>query len=517
MGDIDIRFYLSILLRRSPYFLAIVATVSALGIAIAYNLPPVYRASAKIMVETPQIPADLARSTVSTSSAEQMQVMEQQIMTREYLLALAEQLNVYGAKKSELSSSDIVDNMRSRTLFNEAEASRDGKGAMLFDVSFDAREPALAAKVVNELVSFILSKNQRLRTDSAGETMQFFDQEVARLGAELTGLESKILKFKNENKNALPDGLDFRRSQQSSQQERLLLLEREESGLRNRRNNLVQMYESNGQMITTGPVTIEQQMLQDLNRSLSEQLAIFSESSPNIVTLRSRIAALQGKSKQAEAGAVGIKKTGPTELDLQLSDIDERLRFIAQEKTYIKKNLVDLNQSISATPGNETQLNALERTRANIQGQYNNAIARQAEASTGEQIEIRSKGGRFTVVEPAIAPQKPVSPNRRRIVGASLAAGIGLGMGLIVLLELLNKSIRRPVELAQLLQVQPLATVPYIWVDGEKRTRNKRLAFMFVATASVIPAFLLGIHHYYMPIGTFFEKFVVALDSSRMM
>jgi len=518
MGDIDIRFYLSILLRRLPYLLAIVASTTVLGLLLAWYLPPVYRATARILVETPQIPSDLARSTVSASALEQIQVIEQQIMTRDYLLELANRLNVYGDKRSELPDSDVVDNMRARTGFLQVENGGNGQGAIIFDVSFDARQPELAARVVNELATFILSKNVRLRTDRAGDTMQFFDREVARLGSELTALESKILRFKNDNKDALPDSLDFRRNQQGSLQERLLLLEREEAGLRSRRNNLVQMYETTGRLVTAAPLTLEQQMLQDLNRTLSEQLTIFSDKSPNVVALKARIVALQEKQRasQAEDGKAG-EKTGLSELDLQLSDIDERLSFITQEKQHIARALAELTKSISATPANETTLNAMERNRDNIQSQYNSAIARQAEASTGEQIEVNAKGGRFTMVEPALPPQKPDSPNRRRIAAAGLAAGIGLGLGFVVLLELLNKSIRRPGELAKLLQVQPLATIPYVWVDGEKHDRNKRFAFAFAAVASVVPASLLVLHHYYMPIGTLFEKFVVALDHSRMM
>jgi len=56
-----------------------------------------------------------------------------------------------------------------------------------------------------------------------------------------------------------------------------------------------------------------------------------------------------------------------------------------------------------------------------------------------------------------------------------------LGLGLIVLLEILNKTIRRPAELVQLFQAQPLATVPYIWTASEMRTGGNlmsiRLAF----------------------------------------
>ncbi|MBN9252555.1 MAG: hypothetical protein J0I86_18605, partial [Mesorhizobium sp.] len=185
-------------------------------------------------------------------------------------------------------------------------------------------------------------------------------------------------------------------------------------------------------------------------------------------------------------------KAGPTELDLQLSDIDERLRYITEEKSSIGENLAKLTKTIAATPGNDTKLSALERTRNNIQAQYNSATALQAQASTGEQIEARSKGGRFSVVEPAVAPEKPIQPNKLRIVATSILAGIAGGLGLVLLLELLNKTVRRPAELAELLETQPLATIPYILSPEEKRSKFRRLRLGMALTGSIAVAALLG-------------------------
>ena len=407
MPDIDVRFYLAIFLRRLPYFVTIVVAAAAIAIAAAYMLPRVYRASAKILLEAPQISTELARSTVSTNAIEQLEIIQQQILTRDNLSALADRLDIYGDERDKISDADLVRDMQSRVSFEQLQldTSRPGEGATIFNVSFDAETPELAAKAVNEISAFILNSNIRARTDRAENTTQFFNNEVIRLGADLKRIEADILKFKNDNMEALPDGLDFRRTKQNAQQERLLLLEREEAELRSRRNSLIRMYDTTGQAAGPGPVSPEQQQLQDLNRALSEQLAIFSETSPNVVALRARIAALQEVLRSRTE--VGVdRKTGFSDLDLQLSDIDGRLAFIAKERPAIARDIAELTKEIDATPGNETVLNALERNRTNIQTQYNAAMARLAEASTGEQIETLAKGARFSLLEPATPPER---------------------------------------------------------------------------------------------------------------
>ncbi len=514
MNDLDIRYYVSILLRRLPLFVAIVSVTTLCGLAMAYLMPPVYRASAKVLVEAPQIPEEMARPTVLTSAVEQLQIIEQEITTRENLLALASRLDIYGPRLATLTESEIVDNLRARTEVRQLQLDTPpgGRGATIFGVSFDARDPELPAKVVNELVAFMLDKNRGLRIAKAEDTMRFFTREVMRLSGELTRLEGEVLEFRNAHKEALADSIDFRRMQQSNQQERLLLLEREEAALRVRRSNLVAMYETTGQVATAGPLSMEQQMLQDLKRALAEQLSIFSEKSPNVMVLRARIDALQDANQQSPD-----KAAGPSELTLQLSEIDERLGFIAREKSAIDRNLGALTVSIDATPGNESRLNALQRSRENIQSQYNTAVAKLAEASTGEQIELGSRGGRFTVVEEARPPETAVSPNRRRIAGAGLAIGLALGLGTIVLLELTNRTVRRPKELADLLQTPPLGTIPYIWRDGEKAAINARLGMGFAAAVAAVVLLALATQHYRQPLETAFEQFVVAINPSRMM
>lgn len=516
MTDDDIRFYLSMLWRRMPYLALVAVSISAIGIAVAYVLPPVYRATAKILVEAPQIPANLARSTVPADPWQQMQIVQEKLTTRENLLDFARRLNIYGTGSDIPSDNEIVDDMRDRTIFEKlyVDAPMGDQGASMFTISFDAREPQLAARVTNAFVTLMLDSNVNLRTDRASDTMQFFTREVKRLGDELGGIESRILAFKNQNESALPDSMDFKRAQRSHQEERLLLLEREESSLRTRRNAIMRSFEATGRIASAGPLSPEQQTLEDLNRTLSNQLVIFSEDSPNIATLRARIAALTASIKSRQAA--DPTTPGPSEMDLQLADMNDRLRTIADERKSISGDLAELEKSIAAIPANETSLDALERNRQNIQAQYNIAIAKLAEASTGEQIEASAKGGRMSVIEPAAPPAAPIKPRRMRIAALSVGAGLAGALGLMVLLEVLNTRVRRPKELVDLLHVQPLATIPYIWTPTEVRDRRVRIAATSIAAVTAMPvlAFLAG---HFTPVTSLIGKVASVLGYGNMM
>lgn len=478
MGNFDFRFYRSIFLRRLPYFLAIFLGVSALGFGIASSLPPIYRADAKIIVESPQISADLVRSTVPAEIVKQLQLVQLQMMTRPHLLALADQFGLY-RNQSEASENDIVDDMRSRMSIDpiRLDAPRGSEAATAFVVSFKAKDPVLAADVVNEFVKLIIKKNVDARGEKASETLRFFQQETERLGNRLGQLEGEISQFKNQNKDALPESLSFRRTQQLNLQERLMQLSREESSLRESRSRLMRLLAGAEPVPNAGTLTPAEQTLTQLRKVLTEQRTVLADQSPGIVSLRTQIAALEKTIQAERASRSGPEagKGGPSDMDVQLMDIDQRLELIGKEKASVEKNLADLIRSIDATPANEASLNALERQYQNVQSQYNVASGRLADASTGERIEMRSKGERLSILELAAPPQRPVGPKRFAIVAGSAVAGLTLAFGLVILLEFLNKSIRRPIELINALEIEPLATIPYIPTVGEARSRKLAL------------------------------------------
>jgi uncharacterized protein involved in exopolysaccharide biosynthesis len=320
--------------------------------------------------------------------------------------------------------------------------------------------------------------------------MQFFEDETVRLDAELKQVEDKILAFKNANYAALPDSLNFRMGQQASVQERLQALDREESALRGRRISVTRM---NHLGIDTGgaAMTPEGQALADLNKALTAQLALFSETSPGIVSLRAQIAALKTRIESSGAGPLPEHGAGLLAGQSQLSEIEDRLSSIDRERTSTKAELNAITDSIEATPASENALTAMTRNRDNIQLQYNAAIGKLAEASVGERIEMDAKGGRISVVEAAIPPERPFGAKRRLIVLASLALGGIVSLAIIILLEMMNSALRRPSDVARVLQVRPMATIPFM--DNYPHRRGIRPILLKEAVTASIMLMLLAL------------------------
>ncbi len=484
---IDFKFYLAIFWRRFPYFFVLLCLGTAVGLAVALTQQPIYVAEARLVVESEQIPDDLAASTVRTDASEQLQIIRQRILARDNLLEMANRLGVYRgttAPEDQLTPDERVQDMRNRIRI-ETSGGSGGRGpsTSFVTISFDAPEPQLAAAVTNEVVTLILQENIEMRTTVSGQTLDFFSQETERLEQELSQMSARILAFQEANLEALPDSLEFRRSQQAAEQERLLELEREKSQLRDRRDRLVELFEQTGEVGLVGVVarTAEEAELQELQDELTRASAVLSADNPRITVLRAQISALEKiVTDQQAAGSARLNEQGGqlTPFELQLADLDGQIAFIDEQKEAISANLDRLAASIAATPSNALTLGTLERNYDNLRAQYDQAVRNRATAEVGDTIEALSKGQRISVIEQANPPTSPTRPNRRRIVAMGIAAGLGMGLGLIALLELLNTAVRRPVDIVNGLQITPIMTMPYIRTRGE--IWRKRLIILTV-------------------------------------
>jgi hypothetical protein len=110
------------------------------------------------------------------------------------------------------------------------------------------------------------------------------------------------------------------------------------------------------------------------------------------------------------------------------------------------------------------------------------------------------------VIEQAVAPSSPESPDRTLIAAGGVAAGLASGLGLIVLLELLNTSIRRPADLQNKLGIQPFGTLPLIRTPGQIRRRRASIALAFLAVAVGVPAGLWYVQTEVMPLDLLLDR-----------
>lgn len=512
----DLRFFLSLFMRQLHWFVLVVVLGSFIGIGVARILPTVYKAEGRLVVESEQIPESLAASTVRTQATEQLQIIQQRVLTRNILVEMANRLDIYADRRRSgrppLSAEEIVADLRARIGIEVGggPARRGPTQATFVTISFSAPTAELTSTVVNEMITLILKEDVAMRSGSARQTLEFFEQEVTRLDNELARQSAAILAFKQQNSTALPDSLDFRRSQQAAAQERLLQMTRQESQLRDQRDRMIRINEAAGSAEDFGAAqdrTPAQKQLRLAREERNAALAVLAPGNPKIRMLDQRIAGLEKVVAQEMTGSATDAQGQPmTAFDIQMAELDGQLAYLAEQKAQVQKQIDDLTVTIEATPGNAIALGTLERDYSALQDQYRKAVDSRAKAATGDIIEAMSKGQRISVLEQAVTPNEPTSPNRPMIAAAGVGGSLALGLALVALLELLKPGIRRPVDLTKGLGITAFATLPYLRTREEVMRQRIMTWGSLAVVLLVFGAGLWALHTYYMPLDLLLEQ-----------
>lgn len=494
----NIRFYISLFARRSPIMLIFVIVCSGLGIITAYSLPPTYLTAARLLVEEAQIGTSTSNRT---EGEEQLQVIEQRLLTRANMLDIARKFDVF-EDASELTPDEIVQMMGSQT---RVRRSAGRNQATLMVVSFEARSGQIAADVLNEYLTIIQEDSRSSREEGANSTLAFYQQEEERLSQELDTKSVQIVEFRNQNQNALPGDARDLRSRQEVLTDRLSRFQIDELSLNDQREEIVAVYEATGQINadTQARLSPEEQQLAALRLELEGLKAIYSDSYPKVVAVQRQVDRLEAvvvalpSASEGETEAVDVQTAL---LDATLNEIDDRLASVAIERKAAEEELDRIGQLLSRIAGNAIALDALERDHENIQARYNAALNNLDAANLEIRVIRQNRGQRITVIEGASVPQTPTGPDRTKIAAMGVGSGIGLAGAYFVLLEFLNRNIRRPSEIQSRFNIVPIAVIPYIESKRERMFRRSLLILAVLAVLIIVPAALWYIDTYYLPL-----------------
>ncbi|MEE4189087.1 MAG: chain length-determining protein [Roseobacter sp.] len=497
---LPLSFYWMLLMRRLPLMMLVVFTCSVAALYAALTLPPYFTAGARLQVEAPQIPDEMVASIVRTEAAEQLQLIQEQLMTRTNLLDIARKYNVY-EDIDEMTPDEIVQAMEQDTRIRRS-SGRDQ--ATLMSIEFTARSGQVAANVVNDYTTIVLEENASFRRERAENTLSFFQQETARLADEIDTQSNLIIAFKNANVDALPEDLSYRQDRQSVLQERLGRLEQERASVTNQRSDMVALFEATGRLDgTEANLTPEQRRLQELQQQLSEARAIFSETNPRVALLRNQINQLQNTTPDIDLISGqdnSTSESGASIIDVTLAEMDQRLEEIDQEIVRVSEELEKLAIAITATATNSIALERLERDLESIRERSNATLANLNRARMAERVEVNAQGQRVTLIEGAVVPTGPTGPSRKKIAVAGFGGGVLLAIGLFVLFEILNQKLRHPSELQARFDIVPIGVIPYLQMRREKQRRRALLAAGCVVTLLMVGGGLHYVHTELMPL-----------------
>ena len=247
---------------RRMHFALLMAVAVVMSIVVAYVLPEVYRATANILIQEPEIPADLT-DVYETSAAEQrIASLTRAVLTQENLSQIVEEFNLYPNDPDADSTDEVLTeetleailtgqlrrNVYIEPVSQELVHPKTGKATFVttsFTVSFDHESAETAQQVVERLAQLFLAEDRKSRESRAEDTTAFMADEAARLRERVTEKEQELAVFKRTNINLLPDYVYADRKQIELTNQQLAQVQRTITSLQDRKSYLQTQLSSN--------------------------------------------------------------------------------------------------------------------------------------------------------------------------------------------------------------------------------------------------------------------------------
>jgi polysaccharide chain length determinant protein (PEP-CTERM system associated) len=444
------------ILWKRKHWVVLLALLGFVGGYLAWKLlAPKYRASTMILVESQKVPTDYVKTTVTSSLAERLRTIQQQITNRENLERIILELDLYPEYRAVAPMEDVVAHAR-RALRVRVE-----RGAT-FRVSYRGADPVEVARAANRIAELFIEENLKVREGQAERTSQFLETELEEIRSRLETQEEAVAQFRLRHEGELPEQRDSnlvavtrleaelaanREAFQQAELRKLLL----ENQLRSRDAEIV-------------PPETSLSRLDELKLELAQLRSRFTDRHPDVVRLQREIAELETQATEP-AGVEEMPLPSATDIyaAAEIRALDRELVRLESERDQILKEIGRFERRLERTPRVQQGLLILTRDYDNLRESYEKLLGKRLEARLAENLERSQQGEQFRILERAVPPSRPYFPQRTICLGGGLLIGLALGVGAAFLREEVDQTFGDPQSLQSAFpEVTVLTSIPLI-------------------------------------------------------
>ena len=501
----DFDRYLDLVRRRHVLFLLLMFAGWLAVWGVSWLLPASYKSSTLILVQQPTMPASYVAPNVNENLQDRLQSITQQILSRTRLLMIIEKLHLYSDAKVLQSPDDKIDAMR-KAISVDLVQNRNNE-ITSFKVNFLAHDPVLAQKVTYELTQLFINENLRVRQEESQGTTDFIEKQLEDARVTLAAQEAKVKQFEAAHQGTLP-------TQQSSNLQILAglqgQLQNEQDSLNTAKQqrvyfqSLIEQYKSlhaAGRSVDGAPteVTAIDQALTTLKAQLTDLKSRYTDSYPDVQKLKAQIADTEKQREQLLSHPKTGSKQGPEAestplLQLQSQLQANQLEIASRERTIsgLQARIGEYQGRLNAEPATEQELADLTRGYDQSKANYDDLLKKKNASVMATSMEEMQQGERFTMLDPPSLPTKPDFPNRLKFCGFGVLAGVGLGVLVVLLLELFDDRMHGEKEIKALVGVPFMAEVPEIQSSLDEQNQRRQVVRGWALTAIIGVVIALG-------------------------
>ena len=328
----------------------------------------------------------------------------------------------------------------------------------LMDISFEATSPELAAQVVNAHIRNYIDQNRRSHYDATTAATTWLTDQLDELKIKVKNSEDARLDYERKNQIWEIDDKQNLTTQRLSEISRQLI---ETQGDRMRKQSLFEFAKQGD--VDLVPQIRDSNGVQDLLRKRSDLNGQYTEAINQYGPNFPKVQRIQSQLKEIDQSLDREKRAVLVRLG---SDYHE-----AQQREQLLMHTLDQQKSeANLMSGRMVQYNILKRDAEAEKALYDGLLTKLKEAG----ISAALQSSNIRIVDPAMIPSFPSRPAKARNVALAFLVGLVGGIGLAILREYMDNTVKTPDDIETLARLPSLAVVPE-FQDSQRDGRRKTL------------------------------------------
>ena len=460
--------FLRVLRKRWIVVAAVAAAIFAGNTYYVFTRTPLYKSSASLLINNStiavsdiQIPGSPSSSTINLGT-------EVSILKSRPLIEIA----ISKMRESPLAS--VYKDIDAAQIMQGLEITPD-KNALILRMIYTDTDPKRAKEVLNALSQTYFEYSLSDRRTKSSTAIKFIQEKLPQIKLQLDKSALAVTQFRKTYNIVDPD--TYAASVYSMRE----ALEKQAQDLQIRIAQVQQQYEVIGRQVgktpeaaISGAILQQDTPYQSLVKQFQEvetnyflERTRFREDHPNVVALKDRRNELYRLLEVRAQSVVGVRAGTANLANEPNSAIQQTLAtqlFEAQTSLAVSQaQLESIRNAQSEVSAVFSQIPQIQQKFVEIQRQlaldtatYNKLTEKLEELRIAEAQEISS----WRVLEPALIPTRPSSPDIERGLLTGAIAGLGLGILAALLLDKLDQRIREVEEVKELIDIPLLGSIP---------------------------------------------------------
>jgi capsular exopolysaccharide synthesis family protein len=329
----------------------------------------------------------------------------------------------------------------------------------LMDVSFESTNPLQAAQIVNAHIKNYVEQNFQSRYEATTRASTWLTDQLNELKIRVEKAEDARITYERQNQIwALDD-------KQNVTTQRLADLNKQWTDVQAERMRKQSLFEfAKAGDVDSVPQIRDNPAVQDLLRKRAEIYSQFTDASNQYGPNFPKVQRLQSQLKELDAAAEKEKRAVVVRLESEYAEARQRELLLSKALDQQKAEVNQMSERM-------VQYSILKREADANKALYDGLLTKLKEAG----ISAGLRSSNIRVVDPAMVPTYPTRPAKTRNIALSLLVGLVGGIGLALLREYMDNTVKSPDDIEALVRLPSLAVVPAFSEPNGDRTRSKLL------------------------------------------